>query len=491
MCLYAADLRADGHEVDKALVHPSELQAAAKAIAPDTELLVLDSIFPFEMIRWLQEHSGLPVLVGGHNALQHILRGSADTVIVGAGRAALRAVVGGQPKRLIDGLFWRDEDGIIHCGSSGLEAPTPPSLSAELEPFIPELDWDYFGPPRAPGSNLRIPSIVADLGCVWNRSILGDELPLNPYEGVAPRLPSAAMTPAASARVEREFVRSEGGCSFCVLRYIGAQRRHRGAALDSLMRQSRVLVEAGAHGLSLQTEHPLPILGAVIQNLADEGLAESLDELHIRTIPWLLLRHRQELVDGIELAASFGIHLVLGQVGFEAFDELSLALFHKGLSVEDNRAAARLLTELDATSPTFSGTAGHGLIPLHPWTRPEDIRTNIQALRADAPWLLHAFRPDRRVELYAEWSPLFWKAEDEGLVRPSPDGFGWDWDFADPATGEIVAATNALIRQPSNAGSTADGPDLSAKVFEAVLDIWERERDPNARRQGYIALRKG
>ena len=488
MCLYAGDLQRAGHSVDKAMVHPSALEEAAAATHPASHLLVLDSIFPFEMIRTLKEATGLPVLVGGHNALQHILRGPADFAIVGPGRVALSALLSedhlarflrGEPVKSLPGLWWRDGQGRLDCGAP--PNPDGASLAAELSPFVPDWDWDYFGPPRAPMSNLRVPSVVADFGCVWNRSTLQSSGKLLPYAQVLPRLPDVPMTSRAAAVIQNQFVDREGGCSFCVLRYSARTNDKTEAVITSVVEQAKVHLSGGAHGLSLQTEHPLPFLAQLLDALDAEGLCEGLDELHIRTIPWLILRHKDLLEDAILQAKALSIQLVLAQVGFEAFDPLSMELFHKGLSGAENQAAARMLTDLtERHAPHFSGTGGHGLIPLHPWTRPIDLRTNLNACREAAPWLLPAMHPSRRVEIYAEWTPLFWKAQDEGLLRTTSDGFGWEWQFTDEGTGEIVAATAAILARSEHS---------AADVLQRVLDIWESGDDPTERRERYLKLR--
>ncbi len=477
MCLFARDLIDAGHRVRCALVHPGAIAEAA-AWAEGSDLLILDSIFPFGLVRRLQDATGLPVLVGGHNALQHALRGPAEFAITGPGRKALSAFVEAWP----DGDFgtvpglWFERDGVLDCG------PTPPIQrpADEVLPFDPVLDWDYFGPPRAPGSNLRVPSVVAEFGCVWNRSTAEEPF----YADVLARVPERAMTARAEADLRARFVQKEGGCTFCTFRYtpLAGHRSERGTEL--LLEQARVLLAAGARGLSLQTEHPVPWIPRLLEALAGEGLVEQLDELHVRTIPWLVLKHAAALRDCIELCEELGVHLVVGQIGFEAFDERSLAIFHKGLSSEENRAAARMLTELTEQHEGFTGTAGHGLIPFHPWTRPEDLLENIAAVRADAPWLLPDLQPGRRLELYNEWTPLFWKAQDEGLLVESPETFGWGWTFADERTGEVVAVARALVNEaPERTAS------LGADVLEALARLRLSEEDPEARRAAYMRLR--
>lgn len=468
MCLFAADLEATGHEVRCALVHPSALERAAAAVAP-TELLVLDSIFPFAMIRRLQEIVAAPIVVGGHNALQHALRGPADLAIVGPGRQALSALANGAEPLTVPGVWARGDDGVLRCGP-----PATDSLASQLEPFAPFLEWEYFGPPRAPGSNLRVPSIVADSGCVWNRSAIGDG---GPYAGVAPRLPDVPLGPRAAATIQANFVAREGGCTFCAFRYTPHAR---GGAAASLRAQADVLIERGARGLSVQTEHPLPLVPDLLDALAGRGL----DEIHIRTIPWLINRNIPLLDAAIDAAERTGIRLVLAQVGFEAFDDATLAVYHKGLSAQENRAAARLLGERTASRPGFLGTAGHGLVPLHPWTTPEGLRETLEACREDAPWLLPQITPASRIELYDEYSPLFWKAQDEGLVRPAPASFGWDWTWADARTGEAVAAWGAVLE-----AVRAPGPTTAAEILDGVLHTVEHQPNAQDRRTRYLAMR--
>jgi hypothetical protein len=449
-------------------VHPSALQEAG-ASAEGADLLVLDSIFPFAMVRQLQQSSGAPAVVGGHNALQHALRGPGAWAIVGPGRQALLALAAGAEPLSVPGVWERGGDGVLRCG------PPTGSAASQLMPFDPFLDWSYFGPPRAPGSNLRVPSIVADFGCPWNRSVLADG---GPYAGVLPRLPDVPLGPEAARQLQETFVGREGGCTFCALRFTPYVRS---AAVPQLLAQADVLIGRGARGLSLQTEHPLPILAPLLEGLAERGL----DELHIRTIPWLVLRHQGLLEAAIARAKRSGIRLVLAQVGFEAFDDGTLAVYHKGLDAAENRRAARLLGDLTAAHEGFLGTGGHGLVPLHPWTTPGGLRETLEACRADAPWLLPQLTPASRIELYDEYCPLFWKAWDEGLVSPNPATFGWDWTFAHAATGEAVAAWGAIRAEVQDPRPTA-----ASEILDGVLSVLEHQPDPDARRNQYLALRE-
>lgn len=466
--LFVSDLRAAGHEVRCALVHPTAIDALAEWFA-DPDLVLLDSIFPFALVRRVMAQTDATVVVGGHNALQHVLRGPASHALVGAARQTLGGLVETLERRgpleSVAGLWFR-RDGVVDCGP-----PAPvPTLQSELLPFEPDLDWEYLGPPRAPGSNLRIPSIVAEVGCVWNRSALA---PGGAFADTRPRVPDVPLSSRARATFERQFLDAEGGCTFCTFRHLRIPAR---APLPLLVQQAKALVERGARGLSLQSEHPLPWLADLIDALGAAGLISRLDELHIRTIPWLLVRHEDDLRAAASRAREHDLRLVLAQIGFEAFDERTLAVFNKGLTAEANRRAARLAADLDAELPALRATGGHGLVPLHPWSTPEDVLTNVAACRADAPWLLPSLSPLARIELYNEWTPLFWKAQDEGLLRRDAASFGWTWEYADPRMGELTAAAAAI------------GGD--AQALEAAARLVLEEPDPQARRAAYLSLRR-
>jgi len=80
------------------------------------------------------------------------------------------------------------------------------------------------------------------------------------------------------------------------------------------------------------------------------------------------------------------------------------------------------------------------MILLHPWTTLAGLRDNLSAVREDAPFLQEDLAPTSRLALYSEVLPLFWKAQDDGLVEPSDEEFGWQWRFSDPHVDELVRA---------------------------------------------------
>lgn len=462
-CLFASDLRLQGHQVTQAMVHPSGLEEWVADLEEDqVDLALCDAIFPFPLLRAAREGCETAILVGGHNALQHILRGPADLAIVGAGRAAVRALglallelekaciqlLGGSgahrrcvnPKALpyleqVPNLwFWRlqaDGSATLDCGP--LSAAGSPA--ADVLPFHPELKQEYYGPSRKPSDDFYIPSVVAELGCLYDAPPRRSDA----LRDTAPRVPAAALTRRAAERIQQDFLQRAGGCSFCVFRTLPNAREPRRDAARLVAEQLSVLAKSGAKGASLQTENPIPLLLPLLDELEARGLRP--DPLHIRTIPWLLLKQEDQLRQAAARAQQLGIHIHLTQVGFETFHGPDLDLFNKGISAADNLRAAELLHRLDRElRPTFRGVFGHGMILLHPWTSLEGLRDNLAAVRAEASFLQEDLGPESRLALYSEVLPLFWKAHDDGLVEQTSDEFGWSWRYADPTVASLVDA---------------------------------------------------
>lgn len=441
MSLMVSDAARAGHAVRAGLVHPGHLHRCVAELRGSCDVLVLDSIFPLSQVSALRQGLGVPVVVGGHNAVQHALRGEAEVAISGPARGTLPevlvALAGEGALGTIPGTWFRK--------GAELDAGPPPrsfDLRMEIAPFSPWPTWSYWGPSRAPGSDLRLPSVVAETGCPWARPALG----AGPFESVRKRLPEVRATRRAQAALQR-LVDAEGGCTFCTFRYVDRPQRPGADLVATLVEQARTWVELGARGLSVQSEHPLPFMPAFCAALKAEGLAGRLDEVHVRTIPFLIDRHDEALLSAIEAARTAGFRLVLAQVGFECFDDAGLALFHKGGDGALHRRVARRLQELShREAPWFEGRHGHGFIPLHPYTTLSSLRENLDTCREVAPFLLGGWHPGRRVELYHEWGPLFWKLEDDGLLEEGAGPFHWSWRFQDPAVHALVTRWNARLR---------------------------------------------
>ena len=82
------------------------------------------------------------------------------------------------------------------------------------------------------------------------------------------------------------------------------------------------------------------------------------------------------------MAGELGVYVLLSSIGFESFDDAILRNLNKGLSVEQNLHAIRLIRELKAEFPDHMGYSSeeggnHGLIHPTAWDTKE-ISARIQ-----------------------------------------------------------------------------------------------------------------
>ena len=471
MSLIAPDLKRDGHEVDACLVGARHVPDLLRRIADrGYDLVGLDSIFPIDVVNQIKEaFPELPVVVGGVNALALFLASAADLAVVGPGRVAIRslarAIESGGELDPVPNLYYRR--GRHVPGGEGGGADSPGALAAgararpidhtgrhrswnveeEVLPYVPLLDWDYLGTGREPAANLRLLSIVPEFGCPYQQDALA--LPgfaaLHKDDSPAEILPHLDLAPLAAAAMGA-FIANTGGCSFCVFRFQDYTLLDTGRTVDLLMTQVRHLARvAGVREFSIQTENPLRLLRPFLERLAADRVP--VDRLAIRTMATILLAKADELRRALALAREHGTQIILQQIGFESFDQEQLDRFNKGISVADNRRAARLLTDLKAEfGDTLEPFSGHGLILFDPWTTPESIGRNLGAIAADAPFLLPAIGVQSKLVFYDPFNPIFRLAQKEGLLVPSPHDYGWDFRFADPRTADFVQMVLALER---------------------------------------------
>jgi len=508
MCLIAPDLTQDGHELDAYLVGARSVPEMLELIARrGYDLVGLDSIFPIDVVNLLKDtFPDLPVVVGGVNALALFLSSAADMAVVGPGRRAIKALAqalvgagngGALPRwpldpaalRPVPNLFFRHgrhESGVggeVEPGARGALAKAAIGrridhtgtirrwdIEEEVLPYAPLLDWGYLGTGRKPEAAKKLLSIVPEFGCPYQE----DALVLPQFAGVdAQESPSALLQhleltePAANAM--RPFLANTGGCSFCVFRFQDYTLLDVEHTVDLLLTQIRHLqARVGARDFSLQTENPFRILRALLTRLGSEGI--SVERIAIRTIATILLAKADEFRRALAIANSQGTQIILQQIGFENFDQEHLDLFNKGITVADNRRAARLLGELKAEfGEAIEPFSGHGLILFDPWTTLESLARNVAAIEADAPYLLPAIGLQSKLVFYDPFNPIFRRARNDGLVVPSPHDYGWDFRFADPRTTDFVQMCLALERHlGKRLGIRADDEQRSSRGYRRL-----------------------
>jgi radical SAM superfamily enzyme YgiQ (UPF0313 family) len=469
MCLLLDDLRKRGHRVDAALVRAGLVDALVDRIRERRyDFVALDSIFTVPLVRRLKEACpDVPVLVGGTNALPLFLFAPADWAIVGPGREAMTAFVdafaNGALPGAVPNLWFRRPDRSI----DRTEAARDWALEPELVPFDPDLDWDYVGSDRSEAANTRFPSVVPELGCAFHVDSLSGPAYASLERGASSEVLNELPLSERARDGVRPFLDNTRGCAFCAFRFQSHVVDRAGEAVDRTAAQIETLSSRyGVREFSVQSENPFRFLVPLIKRIRARRLP--VDALLVRTFPAVLARNPKLVTAGIEAAVEAGIRLHLQQLGFESFVQEELDHLGKGVRVEENVQAARLLFELQRR---FPGTAhlfgGHGFILFTPWTRPEDVVENIRIVRDEAPFLAGSLGLSSRLCFYDPFNPIYRLAEREGLVMRSPHDYGLDFRFADDRTELMCRLALALERELVQGGEEA-GPTVSRAVLTAV-----------------------
>jgi len=478
MCLLLQDLRARGHAVDAALVHVAHVDDLVARIRERAyDLVALDAIFTRPVVERLKrECPDTTFVVGGNNALGLALTAPVDHAVVGPGRRAFAAYVDaverGDGLDGVPNLFRRADDGRLDHTGVTLDW----ALDAELDPFDPDLDWDYLGPDRPADANTRFPSVVPEWGCAFQ----ADALEGDAYQDLPRELPSAfvrnlALTDRARAQVD-PFLANTRGCAFCAFRFQPYTIDRGDLAADRAVRQMRALSSRyGVRTFSVQSENPFRFLDPLVDRLAAADF--DVDAILLRTFPAILARSPDRVVTAIGRAVERGIRVQLQQLGFESFSAAELDHLGKGITVEENVAAARLLYDLDRRyGDAVEVFSGHGFILFTPWTTPEDVVQSIGIIETEAPFLRGAIGLASRLCFYDPVNPIFRLAEREGLVVETDQDYGLDFRFADRRTTLMAKLTLAIEGHLSRTGSSR-GPALSRAALSATAPLFVHRAD--------------
>jgi hypothetical protein len=165
------------------------------------------------------------------------------------------------------------------------------------------------------------------------------------------------------------------GCSFCD---VAADKGFYGKLdMETVISQIHCLPQA-ADGrkipFELINENPLADLRDLLSEINMRGIQISQINLTLRA-DWLILGF-QYLKEALRLAVEMGIYVLLSSIGFESFDDTILRNLNKGLSVEKNLQAIRLIRQLKEQFPAQLGYlskegANHGFIHPTAWDTKE------------------------------------------------------------------------------------------------------------------------
>jgi hypothetical protein len=171
------------------------------------------------------------------------------------------------------------------------------------------------------------------------------------------------------------------GCSFCDVAvdkgFYGKLDR------ETVISQIRCLpdVQDGRKiPFELINENPLPGLSDLMREVNLRGIGLSQINLTMRA-DWFIMG-LQHLKKALQVAGELGIKVLLSSIGFESFDDTILGNLNKGLTVEKNLGAIRLIRQLKEAFPhqlEYSRRQGanHGFIHPTPWDTAETA-ANIQ-----------------------------------------------------------------------------------------------------------------
>jgi hypothetical protein len=174
------------------------------------------------------------------------------------------------------------------------------------------------------------------------------------------------------------------GCSFCD---VAADKGFHGKLdTETVISQIQFLPETPQGrkiAFELINENPLPALCGLLQELHSRDIGISQINLTLRADG--LVSGLQHLKAALKAAGKLGIYVLLSSIGFESFDNRILRNLNKGLSVETNLKAIRLIRQLkeefgEAFGYSSREGANHGFIHPTAWDTEEtaaEIQKNI------------------------------------------------------------------------------------------------------------------
>ncbi|MBN1832845.1 MAG: hypothetical protein JW896_12125 [Deltaproteobacteria bacterium] len=184
--------------------------------------------------------------------------------------------------------------------------------------------------------------------------------------------------PASLQGKERGTIEVSGkGCSFCD---VAVDKGFCGElTIETVMSQISCLPEdrdGRKIPFELINENPLPGLPRLLKEAQKRDIMLSQVHLILRS-DWFL-KGEDRLLEALHLADNMGIYVLVSSMGFEAFDDSLLRNFNKGVSVESNLRAIRLMRRLKKQFPEqwgYSKREGaiHGFIHPTPWDTTETM----------------------------------------------------------------------------------------------------------------------
>jgi hypothetical protein len=260
----------------------------------------------------------------------------------------------------LGGDGWKGSPGLLCLRENGEMIQNP--KKGWKEKFLGEMRWNNIYKIIEKGLvplKIRTGQVLQQIGCPYaaqGRSVEIDD-------------------PASLGNGAKKVMLPFRGCAFCDVAvdkgFYGALR------IETVVRQIRSLPERGDGRkipFELINENPLPSLPRLLRALREAQISASQINLIMRA-DWFL-KGEKHLRQALKLARDMGVRILLASVGFESFDDRILGNLNKGLSVETNLRAIRLMRELKEAFPLrwgYSRKEGaiHGFIHPTPWDTQE------------------------------------------------------------------------------------------------------------------------
>ncbi len=266
----------------------------------------------------------------------------------------------------LDGDVWQRSPGLLSVRDNGEMIQNP--KKGWDEKFLNKMRWNnIYRIMRTGLVPLKIGTgqVLQQIGC--------------PY---AAREQSVEIDdPVSLGKGGKKLILPFKGCAFCD---VAADKGFYGAlGMETVVDQIRCLPErrdGRKIPFELINENPLPGLPRLLTELRKTNISVSQINLIVRA-DWFL-RGEKYLRQALNLAREMRVRILLASVGFESFDDSILGNLNKGLSVETNLRAIRLMREIKEAFPQEWGYsreegAVHGFIHPTPWDT-EETFANIQ-----------------------------------------------------------------------------------------------------------------
>ena len=267
----------------------------------------------------------------------------------------------------LDGNSWQDTHGLLYKRQNG-EIVQNPKKPWE-EKFLRKVRWDNIYTTEKDGLipvKITTGQVLQHIGC-----------PHAARERMA-EIDYPASLPGKNGQKVKVVLK---GCSFCD---VAVDKGFYGALdMETVVSQIHCLPETSDGRkipFELINENPLPGLPRLLTEIRARGIKLSRINLILRA-DWFISGEKH-LRKALSLAGDMGIYILLSSVGFESFDDRIIRNLNKGLTVDTNLRAIRLMRQLKEEFPKEWGYeradgAIHGFIHPTPWDTHE-ISANIQ-----------------------------------------------------------------------------------------------------------------